>query len=192
MPGIESKAKELKVKFYKGAPKDNQPKIQEVIDIYKSGKNVNFRTVQNVVLGLYSPSLFGRKKAEQNYQDFLSAYNNAEELPKGLVRVRKERLRLEDQLDRLKGVKKKYQLDVILYTEESKRNRDAFQDNEPLPRVGKMKLDNRRFTKKHKGLSQYHKGTLDVEAPNDSVFKECKWRMIVRGSPEFRSLYPSA
>ena len=35
MPGIESKARELKAKFYRGAPKANQPKIERVIDIYK-------------------------------------------------------------------------------------------------------------------------------------------------------------
>jgi H+/Cl- antiporter ClcA len=52
MPGIESKARELKAKFYRGAPKANQPKIEEVIDIYRNNRNVSFRTVQNVVLGL--------------------------------------------------------------------------------------------------------------------------------------------
>ena len=36
MPGIESKARELKAKFYRGAPKANQPKIEEVINIYKT------------------------------------------------------------------------------------------------------------------------------------------------------------
>ena len=55
MPGIATKARELKAKFYRGAPKANQPKIEEVIDIYKNNRNVSFRTVQNVVLGLYSP-----------------------------------------------------------------------------------------------------------------------------------------
>ena len=157
MPGIESKARELKAKFYRGAPKANQPKIERVIDIYKSGK-VNFRTAQNVVLGLYSPSLVGRTKVERDYEDYINAYAEAEEVPKGLIRVRRARRVLEDELDRLKGVKKKFQLDVILYTDERKRDRDRFKDEEPVDdeeERKRRKLDKKRYTKKHK-LSLIH------------------------------------
>ena len=62
MPSVESKARELKNRFYKAAPKANQPKIEEVINVYKSGRNVNFRTVENVVIGLYSPTIVGEEE----------------------------------------------------------------------------------------------------------------------------------
>jgi hypothetical protein len=193
MPGVKSKANELKAKYYRGAPKANQPKIEEVIDVYRSGKNVNFRTVENVVMGLYSPTLVGRTRAERSYQDFMNAYANAEEAaPPGLVRVRRARQRAEEELARLKGAKK-FQLDVILYTTEEKRNRTDFIDDEPAKdreEERRKKLDKKRYTKRHKGLSQYNKGSLEVEAPTDIVIKECKWKLVMRGSREFRSLYP--
>ena len=79
---------------------------------------MNFRTVENVVLGLYSPTLVGRTRAERSYQDFMNAYANAEEAaPPGLVRVRRKRQRMEEELARLKGEKKKFQLDVLLLTQ---------------------------------------------------------------------------
>ena len=193
MPGIESKARELKAKFYRGAPKANQPKIEEVIDIYKNNRNVSFRTVQNVVLGLYSPSLVGRTRAERDYQDFVQAYANAEEEapPPGLVKLRRARRKMDEELARLKGEKKVFQLEAILYTKEEKRNRADFIDDTPAKDEEKKqrKIESRRYRKRHKGLSQYHKGKLDVEAPNDSVIKECKWRMVARGDRDFKSLY---
>jgi len=105
MPGIATKARELKAKFYRGAPKANQPKIEEVIDIYRNNRNVSFRTTQNVVLGLYSPSLVGRTKAERDYQDFIKAYANTDEEapPEGLIKVRRQRRKMEEELARLKG-----------------------------------------------------------------------------------------
>ena len=194
MPGIATKARELKAKFYRGAPKANQPKIEEVIDIYRNNRNVSFRTTQNVVLGLYSPSLVGRTKAERDYQDFIKAYANTDEEapPEGLIKVRRQRRKMEDELARLKGEKKKFQLDVILYTKEEKRNRADFVDDTPAKdeeEKKRRKIDDRRYRRRHKGLSQYAKRDLDVEAPNDSVIKECKWRMITRGDREFKSLY---
>jgi len=194
MPGIATKARELKAKFYRGAPKANQPKIEEVIDIYRNNRNVSFRTTQNVVLGLYSPSLVGRTKAERDYQDFIKAYANTDEEapPEGLIKVRRQRRKMEDELARLKGEKKKFQLETIFYTKEEKRNRADFVDDTPAKdeeEKKQRKIDNRRYRRRHKGLSQYAKRDLDVEAPSDTVIKECKWRMITRGDREFKSLY---
>jgi len=194
MPGIATKARELKAKFYRGAPKANQPKIEEVIDIYRNNRNVSFRTTQNVVLGLYSPSLVGRTKAERDYQDFIKAYANTDEEapPEGLIKVRRQRRKMEDELARLKGEKKKFQLEAIFYTKEEKRNRADFVDDTPAKdeeEKKRRKIDDRRYRRRHKGLSQYAKRDLDVEAPNDTVIKECKWRMITRGDREFKSLY---
>ena len=158
MPGIATKARELKAKCYRGAPKANQPKIEQVIDIYRDNRNVNFRTVQNVVLGLYSPSLVGRTRAERDYQDFIKAYAHSdEEAPEeGLIKVRRRRKKMEEELARLKGEKKKFQLDVILYTKEEKRNRTDYVDDKPA---------------KDKKMSQDWRMSQDLRMSQD-------WRMI--------------
>ena len=47
---------------------------------------MNFRTVQNMVLALYSPSLIGRDKVEKMYANFLNKYENEEKYPTDLRR----------------------------------------------------------------------------------------------------------
>jgi hypothetical protein len=58
MPSIVSRAKELERKFHDRAPMGNRDKIMTVLNIYRDRKNVPFLAVQNMVLALYSPSLF--------------------------------------------------------------------------------------------------------------------------------------
>ena len=65
MPSVLSRIAELRNKFYKFAPKQSQGKIEKVFEIYKDRANLDFRTVQNMVLGLYSPSLIGKDKVEK-------------------------------------------------------------------------------------------------------------------------------
>ena len=74
MPSVLSRIAELRNKFYKFAPKQSQGKIEKVFEIYKDRANLNFRTVQNMVLALYSPSLIGRDKVEKMYANFLNKY----------------------------------------------------------------------------------------------------------------------
>ena len=94
MPSVLSRLNELKRRFYDYAPKKNQEKIEKVLEIYKDRANLNFRTVQNMVLALYSPSLMGRDKVEKMYENFLSKYQNEEKHPQDWTRsmTNKEKL----------------------------------------------------------------------------------------------------
>ena len=60
MPSVKSRVNELKHKFHNYAPKKNQEKIEKVFEMYKDKANMNFKVVENMVIALYSPSLFGR------------------------------------------------------------------------------------------------------------------------------------
>ena len=159
MPNIQAKANGLERRFYNEMRKTDpdRAKVKEVIDIYRRGTHVNFRTAENTVLALYSPFLFGKRKAERMYKDFVSAYGNPEDIvPNGLARARRANLRLEEQLGRLRGAKKTYDLHVMLYTSEEKL--DMTRDR--IPANGEAIV--RRKLKKHRGLVQYWKGDLTV------------------------------
>ncbi len=77
---------------------------------------MNFRTVQNMVLAFYSPTLIGRDKVEKMYENFLSKYQNEEKHPQDWIRGMTNKEKLEERRDRLLGVKRPYQLNVILLT----------------------------------------------------------------------------
>ena len=116
MPSVLSRIAELEHKFLKYAPKQNQEKIKKVLGIYKERANLNFNAVQNMVLALYSPSLLGRDKVEKMYENFLSKYQNEEKHPQDWTRGMTAKEKLEERRDRLLGVKRTYQLNVILFT----------------------------------------------------------------------------
>ena len=81
MPSVLSRVSELKRRFYDYAPKKSQEKIDKVLEMYKDKANMNFKVVQNMVIALYSPSLFGREKVEKMYENFFSKYQNEESFP---------------------------------------------------------------------------------------------------------------
>ena len=81
---------------------------------------MNFFTVQNMVLALYSPSLMGKDKVEKTYENFLSKYQNEEKHPQDWTRGMTAKEKLEERRDRLLGVKRTYQLNVILFTQEQR------------------------------------------------------------------------
>ena len=56
MPSVLSRVNELKRRFYDYDPKKSQEKIDKVLDMYRDKANMNFRTVENMVMALYSPS----------------------------------------------------------------------------------------------------------------------------------------
>ena len=186
MPSILTKSRELEHKFLRGAPKGNKERIQEVIDIYKSHKNVNFLTTQNMVLALYSPSLYSKLKVDKMYENFISKHADTEAFPGDHIRTWRYADRMKERLDRLTGVKRHFQLEVYLYTQERKMDptRD-YPKQEELPKNMKKILG-----KKHKGLIQFWKGSLSVEATNSTAIEELKWKMTTRGTKEFRQLYP--
>ena len=78
MPNVQAKANGLERRFYNEMRKTDpdRAKVREVIDIYRRGTHVNFRTAENTVMALYSPVLYGKQKAERMYKDFVSAYGN--------------------------------------------------------------------------------------------------------------------
>ena len=159
MPSIKSRIAELKNKFYKFAPKQSQGKIEKVFEIYKDRANLNFRTVQNMVMALYSPSLIGKDKVEKMYGNFLDKYQNEEKYPTDLRREMSTKEKLEERRDRLLGVKRSYQLSVILFTQEKKLDPDKKKDKqEALPTGTKkgvaMHLPKGTKTKRLQGLVQ--------------------------------------
>ena len=132
MPSVLSRIAELNDKFYNFAPKRSQEKIEKVLEIYKDRANLNFRTVQNMVLALYSPSLIGRDKVEKMYANFLNKYENEEKYPTDLRREMSTKEKLEERRDRLLGVKRNYQINVILFTQEKKLDPTKKKDKQDI------------------------------------------------------------
>ena len=183
MPSVLSRVKELKSKFLTGAPKSTADKIKKVIDLYQDKANLNFTTVQNMVVALYSPSLVGKSKVEKMYENFMSKYENAEtDYRRGMTWKEKH----QERMDRINGVKQKYQLSVLLYTQ--KRKLDGKRAEDYTEDEKKIRLQTK--TKKLKGLVQYFNGDLLVEAYRSKVFEDLKWKLVMRGTKEFRALYP--
>ena len=120
MPSVLSRIAELEHKFPKHAPKQNQERIKKVLGIYKERANLNFNAVQNMVLALYSPSLLGKDKVEKMYEKFLDKYQDEEKHPQDWTRGMTAKEKLEERRDRLLGVKRTYQLNVILFTQEQR------------------------------------------------------------------------
>ena len=193
MPSIVSRANELERKFHHRAPMGNRDKIMTVLNIYRDRKNVPFMAVQNMVLALYSPSLFstarqrGKDVAEKMYENFLSKYQNATAYPDDNVRTLRYTEKLHERRDRILGIRRTYQLHVILYTQARKMDPER-----PLPKQEELGRAQKRgmAKKKHKGLIQFWKGYLTVSSFNTSIFEEQKWKMTDRGTREFRKLYP--
>ena len=134
MPSVLSRIAELEHKFLKYAPKQNQERIKKVLGIYKERANLNFAAVQNMVLALYAPSLLGKDKVEKMYENFLSKYQNEDKHPQGWTRGMTAKEKLEERLNRLRGIKRSYQLNVILFTQEKRlqpKEADKL-DKEPL------------------------------------------------------------
>ena len=182
MPSVLSRIAELKNKFYKLAPKKNQEKIVKVLEIYKDRANLNFRTVQNMVLALYSPSLMGRDKVEKMYENFLSKYQDEEKYPTDLRREMSTKEKLEERRDRLLGVKRTYQLNVILFTQEKKLDPTKKKDihkQETLPTGTKkgdaMHLPKGTKTKRLQGLVQVARLSLTVKAYSSKVLEILRW-----------------
>ena len=134
-----------------------------MLEIYKDRANMNFRTVQNMVLALYSPSLMGRDKAEKMYENFLSKYQDEEKYPTDLRREMSTKERLEERRDRLLGVKRSYQLHVVLYTQEKKL--DPTKKAEYVSKQEKLPAK----IKRTRGLVQITRMHITVQAYNSKA-----------------------
>ena len=65
MPSVISNAKSLEHRFPPFGKSSNRDRIKQVIEIYRSKKNVNFLTTQNLVMALSSPSVLGKNRSEK-------------------------------------------------------------------------------------------------------------------------------
>ena len=95
------------------------------------------------------------------------------------------------------GVKRTYQLSVILFTQEKKLDPTKKKDTdkpEALPtgtRKGNaMHLPKGTKTKRLQGLVQVARLNLTVKAHNSKVLEALRWKLATRGTKEFRQLYP--
>jgi hypothetical protein len=184
MSSVLTRIKDLKRRFLAGAPKSRQEQIQNVLDLYAEKAGLNFQTVQNMVLALYSPSFMGKTKVDKMYENFMSKYKNADvDYRRGMTWKEKH----QEREDRRTGTKQKYQISVILYTQ--KRRLDGKKAEEYTEEDKKIKLSDRKL-KKFVGLTQIYTGNMNVEAYRSKVFEDLKWKLVKRGTKEFRALYP--
>ncbi len=86
------------------------------------------------------------------------------------------------------GVKRAYQLNVILFAQEKKldptKKKDILKE-EALPTGPKGTK-----TKRLQGLVQVARLSLTVKAYNSKEFELLRWKLATRGTKEFRQLYP--
>ncbi len=95
------------------------------------------------------------------------------------------------------GVKRTYQINVILLTQEKKldptKNKDI-PKQETLPTGTKkgdaMHLPKGTKTKRLQGLVRVARLSLTVKAYNSKVFELLRWKLATRGTKEFRQIYP--
>ncbi|MFM7989949.1 MAG: hypothetical protein ACKPKO_62610, partial [Candidatus Fonsibacter sp.] len=95
-----------------------------------------------------------------------------------------------EQRERLTGIKRSYQLRVVLFTQA--RNEDP--NREPLPQdeavERRIETKKRKYDKdNHMGLLQYWTGHLTVKAHDDKVISQQKENLTTRGTNEFKHLY---
>ena len=106
---------------------------------------------------------------------------------------RQQRIHRETGNNGKTGIKRNYQLRVVLFTHARKQdpNTDPFQQDEAAERI--IQKRSRKYDRaKHKGLLQYWTGYLTVEAFNDRVINQQKGKLTTRGTNEFKLLFTSA
>ncbi|MFM7988878.1 MAG: hypothetical protein ACKPKO_57160, partial [Candidatus Fonsibacter sp.] len=122
---------------------------------------------------MWSGAVEGKKgkpgKADEIYEDFVSRYqdNNIE------------------QMKRLMGIKRNYQLRVVLFTQARKQdpNKEPLtQDEATERRIEQRKREYKRA--KRNGLLQYWTGHPTVKAYNDRVISQQEEKLTTRGTNE--------
>ncbi|MFM7986453.1 MAG: hypothetical protein ACKPKO_44790, partial [Candidatus Fonsibacter sp.] len=113
----------------------------------RNNRNVTRANVERIVMALYLPSAFGRVgkkgklgKADEMYEELLSKYQDTN----------------GEQRERLSGIKRNYQLRVVLFTQARKEdpNRDPFPQDEAI--ANRIETRKRKYERaNHKGLLQY-------------------------------------
>ncbi|MFM7979002.1 MAG: hypothetical protein ACKPKO_06760, partial [Candidatus Fonsibacter sp.] len=114
---------------------------------------------------------------------------NADEIYNDFLIILYQDTNLERR-ERLTGIKRNYQLRVVLYTQARKQD----PDREPFPQdkatERRIETRKRKYDRaNHKGLLQYWTGCLTVKAHNDKVISQQKEKLTTRGTNEFKQLY---
>ena len=60
MPSRRQLAESLETRYLNSAPRANQDKIRNAIEIYRNNRNVTRANAEKIVMALYLPSAFGR------------------------------------------------------------------------------------------------------------------------------------
>ena len=131
MPSVVQIAQHLENRYISGAPKANKEKIKHVIQLYRENTNVTRNIAEKVVMSLYLPSAFGQvgkrgkpSKADEMYDEFVS-------------RCQGTSADTERPRPRRGGIKIKYQVRVVLFTQARKQDPDKapFQQDEVVDRI---------------------------------------------------------
>jgi hypothetical protein len=183
MPSITQRANELERRFLNAAPK-GQP-IQDPAGAgYLQGAEecaVPDRAEHGHAALLPSVlGLKGKEKVENRLQEFLRKFKDDKAYPESDVRTMRYFDRMMERADRIRGVKRSYQVSVLLFTQA--RRFDYNKEGE-----GRDKTRNKKF----RGYAQFWKGDLTVQVPPvyESLFEKQKWKLTERGGKDFRRLY---
>jgi len=120
-------------------------------------------------------------KAKEIYEDFVSKCQDNNAYPTYLVKSWRYADKLQDRQDRLKGIKRNYQLRVVLFTQARKQDpaRDPFKQDEAAERI--IQNISRNYERaNHKGLLQYWTAHLPVQAFSDKVINQQKGELTTR------------
>ncbi|MFM7978060.1 MAG: hypothetical protein ACKPKO_01985, partial [Candidatus Fonsibacter sp.] len=99
---------------------------------------------ETAVVALSLPSAFGRvgkrgkpSKADEIYEDFVSKYQDDNIYPTDLVKSGRYTDKMQYRQDRLKGIKRNYQLRVVPFTQARKQNptKDPFEQDKAAERI---------------------------------------------------------
>ena len=130
MPSNASLAKDLEKRFKQYAPEKNRDKIGHVLEVFKEKKNIDYRTVVNLVMALSSPSILGKagqEKADRKYDTFLSKYADGRSYGSNRLNAnRRDKFvdKMEAKANRLRGWTWNFSLKIGLYAQAKKLNPD--------------------------------------------------------------------
>ena len=160
MSGIKRKLAELRDTALR-APKENKPKIREIIELYAQKKIRNFRTAENAInrLAFATKNKDRVQRAEADYKAIIAKYKDAEPMTG----------RLDREIE-LKRLKKRYNISItmILYRkaekgEEAKEVAEEATVSVDVPNQEAKEAITKQVRKRtHKDLVQFYIGTFDL------------------------------
>ena len=160
-----SQIKRLRFHF-QDAPKANRPKMENIVQKYTDGAVNNFKTLQNAMIALAHPAMYGPKKV-------MEYYNKA--------------MGMQIQKKLVAKLKMNYTLRVLLFTGSSA---------EPTRMVNTLTEEQQKtykkyLTRKYPKHRLFWAGRLDVSMGSDEFFAGVKDKLVIRGARgrEWRQLH---